>query len=255
MCIVIIHRRPDAAWPLILAGNRDEMSDRPWLPPARHWPDRADVVGGLDELGGGSWLGLNDSGVVAVILNRIGTLGPAAGKRSRGELVLEALDHGDAVDAAEALAQINPRAYRPFNMVIADDRDAYWLAHREAEGRRPIAVRPLPPGFTMITGLEANDHRDPRIARFLPRFMTAELPDPAAGAWTDWEALLADRSVDDGAGPKGGMCFTLDNGFATGSGALIALPNRRFPGGDQIKPIWRFSDGPPDRVPWRAIHL
>ena len=96
MCSVIILRRPDAAWPLVLGANRDEMADRPWLPPARHWPDRPNVVAGLDELAGGTWLGLNDEGLVAAILNRPGTLGPEQGKRSRGELVLEALDHADA---------------------------------------------------------------------------------------------------------------------------------------------------------------
>src|SRR5689334_23299078 len=115
MCTVVIQRRPNHPWPVLIAANRDEMGDRPWRAPARHWPDRPDVVAGLDELAGGSWLGLNDAGVVAGILNREGTLGPAAGKRSRGELVLEALDHADAAEAARALSHLDPRAYRPFN--------------------------------------------------------------------------------------------------------------------------------------------
>src|ERR1700741_3178665 len=104
MCTVVVLRRPDHPWPIILGANRDEMLARPWKPPARHWPDRAEVVAGLDELAGGTWMGINDHGVVACILNRHGTLGPMAGKRSRGELVLDALDHADARDAAKALA-------------------------------------------------------------------------------------------------------------------------------------------------------
>ena len=40
MCTVVILRRPGHDWPLLLAGNRDEMKGRPWKPPARHWPDR-----------------------------------------------------------------------------------------------------------------------------------------------------------------------------------------------------------------------
>src|SRR6202012_4950605 len=110
MCTLVIFRRPDHRWPLLIGANRDEMIDRPWEPPGRHWPDRPDVVAGLDILAGGSWLGLNDFGVVAGILNRHGSLGPAAGQRSRGELVLEALDHADASAAAEALAAIEPSA-------------------------------------------------------------------------------------------------------------------------------------------------
>ena len=34
------------------------------------------ALGGFDELAGGSWLAINDHGVVAGILNRFGTLGP-----------------------------------------------------------------------------------------------------------------------------------------------------------------------------------
>src|SRR5437764_1225058 len=74
-------------------------------------------------------LGRNDWGVAAAVLNRHGSLGPAAGLRSRGELVLEALDHADSVDAAAALSHIDPAAYRTFNLVIADNRDAFWLRH------------------------------------------------------------------------------------------------------------------------------
>src|SRR5258707_251483 len=83
-----IRGRPEHAWPVIIGANRDEMIGRPSQPPGRHWPDRAEIVGGLDLLAGGSWLGVNDWGVAAAILNRQGSLGPAAGLRSRGELVL-----------------------------------------------------------------------------------------------------------------------------------------------------------------------
>jgi len=72
---------------------------------------------------------VNDDGVFAAILNRPGTLGPADGKRSRGELVLEALDHAEAKVAAEALTDLDPDAYRPFNLIIADRYDAFWLRH------------------------------------------------------------------------------------------------------------------------------
>ena len=119
-------------------------------------------------------MGLNDEGVTAAILNRVGTLGPQAGKRSRGELVLDALDHADAVDAADALRHLDARAYRPFNMIIADNRDAFWV---RADGTKVQAL-PLPEGLSMLTAYELNDTADPRIRTFLPRFQTVSPPDP-----------------------------------------------------------------------------
>jgi hypothetical protein len=129
MCTLVILRRPETRWPLIIGANRDELSTRPWKAPARHWPDRPEVVAGKDMTAGGSWFGVNDDGLFAAILNRPGTLGPETGKRSRGELVLEALDHAEAKVAAEALAELNPESYRPFNLVVADRYDAFWLRH------------------------------------------------------------------------------------------------------------------------------
>ncbi|NVN29867.1 NRDE family protein, partial [Endobacter medicaginis] len=86
MCTVIVSLRPGAAWPLHVAANRDERLDRPWTPPGRHWPVQPDAFGPRDDLVGGSWLTVNEAGVVGAVMNRSGSLGPAPGKRSRGDL-------------------------------------------------------------------------------------------------------------------------------------------------------------------------
>ena len=69
MCTVVILRRPGHDWPVLIGANRDEMAGRPWEPPGRHWLDRENVVAGIDLLAGGTWMGMNDEGVVACILN------------------------------------------------------------------------------------------------------------------------------------------------------------------------------------------
>src|SRR5437868_7328049 len=173
MCTLVILRRPDDRWPLLIGANRDEMIDRPWQPPGRHWPDRPEVVAGLDQLAGGSWLGLNDWGVAAAVLNRQGSLGPAAGRRSRGELVLEALDHADAVDAAAALSHLDPAAYRSFNLIVADNRDAFWLKHG---GDRHVEVHPIAEGLSLIAAGDLNELTTPRLALAQPRFRAAPAP-------------------------------------------------------------------------------
>jgi hypothetical protein len=254
VCTIVVLRRPDTEWPVLIAANRDEMLNRPWAPPGRHWPDRPQIIAGLDRMAGGSWLGLNDQGVVAAALNREGSLGPAAGKRSRGELVLDALDHADAADAAAALSALDPRAYRPFNLVVADNRDAFLLALREGAGR--IAVEPLPPGLTMLTSRDRNDPRSPRIRVYHPLFAAAKIPDPGAGDWSDWAALLGTRDSEPGAGAVESLFIDPlspdDSGalFGTVSSSLLALPAAGRP---DRHPIWRFASGQPENWRWLEV--
>jgi hypothetical protein len=267
MCTLVLLRRPGSDWPLLLAANRDELRTRPWRAPARHWPDRPEAVAGLDVEAGGSWLGMNDDGVVAAILNRVGTLGPAAGKRSRGEIVLDALDHAEAAAAAAALADLDPEAYRPFNLIVADRYDAYWLRHagtlpdfgfRASDGTwrdvdpilmpnassrarggpaaAAIECHPIAEGLSMITARDLNDAGSTRVRTFLPRLRAAEPPDPARGNWSAWQALLAERRSPDG-DPRNAMTIVTSGDYGTVCSSLVALPAEGEPR------MW-FAGGP-----------
>ncbi|MBL8628190.1 MAG: NRDE family protein [Rhodospirillaceae bacterium] len=249
MCTVVLLRRPTHDWPILLAANRDEMLNRPWLPPGRHWPDRPHIVGGLDELAGGTWMGMNETGVVACILNRHGTLGPQAQKRSRGELVLEALDHADATDAAAAIHDISLSAYRPFNMVIADNRDAWWLALRDGATR--MLMERIPDGLSMFTAGERNDTAEPRIGAFLPRFEHATPPEPLSGKWDTWAGLMG--ATDTTGTEHHAMTFKMASGFGTSSSSLVALPSMEAVHNRQIKPIWLFAAGRPDSTAYQPV--
>jgi uncharacterized protein with NRDE domain len=247
MCTLAILRRPEHDWPVIIGANRDEMIDRPAEPPGRHWPDRTVVVAGRDLLAGGSWLGLNDWGVVAAILNRHGSLGPAAGLRSRGELVLEALDHADAVAAATALADLDPAAYRSFNLIVADNRDAFWLRHAET-GR--IEVRPVKAGLSLIAAGEIDDLRTPRLAFAKPRFRAARPPDPERDDWAAWQDLLSDDKPPPGAPEDAALRFRTPRGYGTVSSAIVALPAMATA---ERRPVFRFAAWQPEPTPWRTV--
>lgn len=252
MCTVVILRRPEHDWPVVIGANRDEMIDRPALPPARHWPDRAEVVAGLDLQAGGSWLGVNDWGVAAAILNRHGSLGPAAGLRSRGELVLEALDHADAVAAAAALTHLDPAAYRSFNLIVADNRDAFWLRHAgtpSSSGGR-IEARPLKDGLSLIAGGDLDEMTTPRLALARPRFRAAPAPDPDREDWAAWQDLLGDDIAPPGTPPEAALRFHTARGFATVSSALIALPATAS---IERRAIFRFAGWLPEPSPWRDV--
>jgi hypothetical protein len=253
MCTVVLLRRPDHAWPIILGANRDEMRNRSWKPPARYWPDRPDVIAGLDELAGGTWMGLNDTGVAVCILNRHGSLGPAPGKRSRGELVLEALDHGNAGDAAEALADLDPLAYRPFNLVIADNREAWWLTLRASVPGAWIDKQKIPEGLSMFTAFDRNDPADQRIAHYKPLFEAVPAPDPDDGDWEAWRSLLG--STDGGTEARA-MSFQMANGFGTSSSSLLALPSpEQVFKKDGKRPVWLFAAGAPESAPFKPVDI
>ncbi|CCG07418.1 NRDE family protein [Pararhodospirillum photometricum] len=252
MCLVVVDWCPGAPWPLVLAGNRDERRQRPWRGPARHWPEQPEVRAPLDDVALGTWIGVNDDGVMACVVNRQGTLGPEDGRRSRGELVLEALGHADASEAAQALQALDGRAYRPFSLIVADNRDAFWLRHADPSGRAPVQAFPLPPGLCGLTARDLNDTREPRLARVLARLGTTPRPDPDHGlaAWEGWVAALGDRVPATPGQPDTAACFMTDAGFGTLCTTLVALAAPEHPAG----PVqgW-FAPGPPDTCAFDPI--
>jgi hypothetical protein len=243
VCTVILLRRPGHRWPLILGANRDERLDRPWDPPARHWPDRAGVVGGRDRSGGGTWMAMGPR-VVAAALNRPGSLGPAPGKLSRGVLPLMAAEAGSAGDAVARLASLDAGSWRPFNLVIADATAAFFL--RGLGEGLPEAL-PLGPGVTMVTAHDPNDPASPRIRRHLPRFREASPPEPETGDWSIWEGLLADGGFG-AAGIGEALNVPPAGGFGTVCSSLVALA-------EDGRRLWRFCPGPPDRAAFAALDL
>ncbi len=237
VCTFILLFRPAHARPLLIAANRDEMLDRPWKAPAAHWPAQPGIVGGIDRLAGGTWLAVNDAGVVAGVLNRAGSLGPQTGRRSRGELPLMALRHDSAARAAAALAGLDGGTYRSFNLVIADANGAFFL---RGLGDGPVSMAALAPGLHMVTASDPDDVANPRVARHLPRFAVAEPPCPPD--WGAWPALLE----DDGGRFEEALNVPATRGFGTASSALLAAGP---PGGRQFL----FAAGAPGKACYQEV--
>jgi uncharacterized protein with NRDE domain len=232
MCSVITLLRPNANWPLLLAANRDEALDRPWKPPDHHWAAQPDVVGGLDTLAGGTWLAVNEAtGVVAAVLNRTGSLGPAPGKATRGLLPLRALRHASALSATLAFESTPTSRWRSFNLIIADAYGVFWLC---GEGTGRVKIRRLTDGLHMVTSADPDDMSHPRIARHLPRFQAAAAPNPPD--WGSWPALLGDsRGL-----AEASLHILPQNGFGTASSTLVGIGPQGI--------AFRFSAGPPDQA-------
>ena len=115
----MVSLEPGARVPLRLLGIRDELTSRPWRPPARHWPG-SPLVGGIDEQAGGTWLAVHpDIPRVACLLNGRGQPADPARKRSRGDLSLRAAAEGRGFLSQLAGDLDALTAYDPFHLICA----------------------------------------------------------------------------------------------------------------------------------------
>jgi uncharacterized protein with NRDE domain len=119
MCTVTIVPYQDG---FRLVCNRDERCDRPSaLPPALHRLDSASAVYPSDPQGGGTWVGLNDAGLAATLLNRtIGTApaGDATGRRSRGLIIPRILGSRSLIDALDRAVGLDASQFRAFRLLL-----------------------------------------------------------------------------------------------------------------------------------------
>jgi hypothetical protein len=105
--------------------NRDEQRSR-----ARGEGARVVALGArravmpIDPESGGTWVGANDAGVVACLLNVNGSraLEEGAARESRGVIVPLALAEGTLEEAAGAVAGLGPARFRPFRVLLVHGR-------------------------------------------------------------------------------------------------------------------------------------
>ncbi|MCH7894467.1 MAG: NRDE family protein [Proteobacteria bacterium] len=129
MCLVVLAYAHHPRYRLVLAANRDEFHARP-SQSAHWWPDHPGLLAGRDLEAGGTWLGINRSGRLALVTNFREPGARAPGKRSRGELVRDFLT--DDRPAAEFAADLSAVAsdYSGFNLVVFDGRNCLYLCNR-----------------------------------------------------------------------------------------------------------------------------
>lgn len=158
MCLLVIAWKVHPRYPLVLAGNRDELHARP-AAPLGWWDDPAGLLAGRDLEAGGAWLGVTTDGRAGVVTNFREPRRMTPGAPSRGAFIPGFAATGSgAAGYAETLAA-QAADYAGFNLLLADGRDLIYASNRPA-----FAVRRLEPG---LYGL-ANDTLDapwPRVER------------------------------------------------------------------------------------------
>ncbi|HXQ61884.1 MAG TPA: NRDE family protein [Acidimicrobiales bacterium] len=140
MCLLVMAFGVDPGAPLVVAANRDERLDRGATAMTVLDDGHPRILGGRDEEAGGTWLAVNDHGLVAGLTNRPVPDGGDPAKRTRGELPLALARHRSADDAVEDFVErFSPTEYNPAWFLVGDRDSLYALDL--TDGDRPTARR------------------------------------------------------------------------------------------------------------------
>ena len=220
MCILFILRKKRSSWPVMLAANRDEYFDRTFLSPGFHWKKFPFIFAGKDKKEGGSWLGVNAYGVCIAILNRRSNL-KSLELKSRGGLVIDLLKQRNATAAKDLLLKKFEKKYNFFNLIIADNKSAYWIKYENYL----IEAFSIPYGHSIIDNQNLNDNNSLRQALNKDTFYKSRSPIPEKNFFTDWQKLLIlqKQNVDE----KAASIYVnkKDNNYGTVCSSIIGLPS------------------------------
>ncbi|MBF5041323.1 NRDE family protein [Aggregicoccus sp. 17bor-14] len=252
MCTVLVLRRVHPTLPLVLAANRDEFYARPARGPEVLLASPR-TIGGRDEVRAGTWMGVTDAGLFVGLTNQR-TSGPAdATRRSRGEVVLRALESGSVDGVERLLDTLAPAEFNPFNLLYGD-AERLRVAYARPEG---FTREDVPEGLHVLPNDRLDHAGIPKVTRAralvgdVAGLGWEELCERLKGALAD-HALPPLESVEE---PAQGSRFTRElvrqlqalcihtPAYGTRSSALVALQPGRVA-------HYLATEGAPCVSPW-----
>lgn len=132
MCLLSVAWQSSVELPFIFAGNRDEYHARSSAA-AGWWDDQPAILGGRDLVAGGSWLGVNKNGRIAVVTNRPDLQAPEQDALSRGELVSGWLASPGATNIIPQLPEHHHR-YGGFSLLLGQVNPKVPLTMEQVSG-------------------------------------------------------------------------------------------------------------------------
>jgi uncharacterized protein with NRDE domain len=247
VCLLVFAWEPDGEYPLLVAANRDERLERPAHAIDVLSEQGPRILGGRDDLAGGTWLAVNEHGVVAGLTNRPAPGGRDLTKRSRGELPLLLASHPTAGGAvADLLETVLPGQYNPAWLLVGDRNSLFYV--ELATDLAPIAVA-LTPGIHILENVALSDP-SPKADRVRSR--VAEGCRQGSSVWDALPSVLADHVLPPGAAtatfgdkrsprPEATMaaCVHTDD-YGTRSSAMVRVYAEQ-----DRRPDMLVADGPP----------
>ncbi|MBI3864028.1 MAG: NRDE family protein [Planctomycetia bacterium] len=235
MCLLGLAFRESPEFPILVLANREEFYARPTASPQIFPREGAAPawMGGTDLVAGGTWLGVNELGMVVAVTNRPKTQLPE-NPPSRGLLCRRLLAHYATASALElARDELQANKYAGCNLLIADRETAYVV-----EAGDELKLTQLTPGLHLLTNAELNAPDDLRIARVRRELAQARSGAPAG--WFENAERICRLSGDGGEVP---ICLVgPDRG--TVSSTVIGL------GRDLFDSRYLYAPGPPQVTPY-----
>lgn len=234
MCLVALALDQSARFPLVLASNRDEFHERPaarlaWWTPE---PGAPEILSGRDLRAGGTWLGLNAAGRLALVTSV--RRGPSKASQasdphaqapapSRGEIVARWLL--DDLPLERYWVQIALSGYEAFNLIAADfaKGECFYASSDTTLPRR------LERGLYGVSNASL-DTPWPKVEQLKRRLreslgQTAAVDDAQALAMRLFDALADRHTAEDAALPHTGVPHDWEKLL---SAAFIATPDGRY---------------------------
>ncbi|MWG36836.1 NRDE family protein [Halomarina oriensis] len=264
MCTLTFAWQTFEEHPLVVAANRDEAYARESSPPAARTLDSGRrVVAPRDEEAGGTWMGYNDEGVFVAITNRWVETPP--GERSRGRLVLDALDSPSAEEAVRGIErELDRRRYEGFFLLVADAAGCFLVSdegggsiHQFDPGVHVVMnvgydtsyfvpeVRPAPAKRQAANGRRLFEYLQPEPGETPEAWRTRAgdaLGDHEFGVCIHGgQPVETNGDPDDDANPD-----RAPEGFGTKSSSLVTVDAS----GDSR--FW-YADGPPCETPFERV--
>ena len=161
---------------LLLTMNRDERWDRAPEEPPRvipGAPGRPSWLAPFDSASGGTWIGVNDRGVAACVLNGYGpgdeALRGNPAVPSRGSIIPRILEEQDGTGRARVLGVVDFSAYASFTLLVASKDGGEIVRWRHGGGleREEVGL-----GWSFLT---SSSWDEPEVAAYRRRVFDAWL--------------------------------------------------------------------------------
>ncbi|KAF5462240.1 hypothetical protein F2P56_018263 [Juglans regia] len=162
MCIAAFAWQVHPLFPFLVFQNRDEYHNRPTKQVA--WWEGGDILGGRDEVAGGTWLACSRGGRVAFLTNVL-ELHILPEAKSRGDLPVLFLESTKTPKEFAEELKTEAHQYNGFNLIVADISSKSMVYVSNRPKGEPIAIQEVSPGIHVLSNakLDSPWHKAQRL--------------------------------------------------------------------------------------------